>query len=87
MNIKTLGSPPLGAHWSYGSEHMCRIGKKDAAKMLAPFPLPKIGYETVAAGSRAVGELTVQNISGDYYAASVQWPINKWPAAFGEVAE
>lgn len=85
--VRSIGAPPSGVHWSMGSRYMQRISKPDAASLLAPHPLPRMGYETDAAtaGDEWSGRhrLTVQNISGHFYLAcpSAQW--DAWPALFG----
>lgn len=83
MKVLSLGSPPLGAHWSFGPDHMCRISEAVARRLLKSYPLPRIGYETVAAGSRQTGELYVQNISGHYYLACATASMRLWPELFG----
>lgn len=87
MKIKSLGAPPIGAHWSYGGDYMMRISKSDAAKLLRPHHLPLMGYETEAARRVGGDSLFVQNISGHFYLCATGVTIDQWTAAFGvEVA-
>lgn len=82
--------PPAGCGWFYGPDHMTRISEATAKKLLNPYPLPKIGHETVAA-SRVVERtfnkerhvLTVANISGSYFLGSVSVPVLRWGPVFG----
>jgi hypothetical protein len=84
QSIRSLGAPVAGAHWSYGPDYMCRISESSARKLLHPHRLPRMGYEIDAYRDGLSGPLlTVQNISGDFYAASYNTPIDAWPDAFG----
>lgn len=89
ITVRSLGAPILGAHWSMGPDYMQRIGRADAARMLAPHPLPRVGYESTAAHRTRPGffagadVLTVQNIGGDFYAACCSARIEEWPSLFG----
>lgn len=83
MRIQSLGTPNSGAHWSYGPDHMCRIGKAVALKLCGMYPMPQMGSETVVAITRAARPLTVQNISGEYFLASTSHAIAQWPDVYG----
>jgi hypothetical protein len=82
--------PPADCGWFYGPDYMVRISEEAAKKLLDPYPLPKVGNETVAA-DRVVNhtfskdrlELTVANISGSYFLGSFSVPILYWKPVFG----
>ena len=83
MRIQSYGAPIKGAHWSYGADYMCRIGKATALKLCGMYPMPRMGYEVAVAIARDAAPLMVQNISGDYYLASTSDSIDRWPAVYG----
>ena len=83
MRIQSFGAPISGAHWSYGPDHMCRIGKAVALKLCGMYPMPRMGEERTVAITRMAAPLTVQNISGDYYLASTSDSIDRWPSVYG----
>ena len=91
ITVKSLGDPVAGAHWSMGAAHMQRIGRADAARLLAPYPVPRIGHETHARskpgphGFRHV--LTVQNLGGLLFAASCTDTVQTWPGLLGVTVE
>jgi hypothetical protein len=69
---------------------MARIGEASAKKLLDPYPLPKVGNETVAANrvvertfNKERHELTVANVSGSYFLGSVSVPVLRWGPVFG----
>lgn len=82
--------PPADCGWFYGPDYMARISEATAKKLLDPYPLPKVGNETVAADrfvertfNREHHELTVANISGHYFLGSNSVPILHWGPVFG----
>lgn len=86
--------PPADCWWFYGPDHMTMISKATAKKLLDPFPLPKVGYETVAADrfvertfNKERHELTVAYISGHYFLGSTSVPILLWGPVFGVEVE
>ena len=83
MKIKTTGTPPNGAHWSYGPDHMRKVSKATARGLCGMFPLPEMGSERlVAFTSDRSNRLYVQNVSGDFYVASETAKIERWPELF-----
>lgn len=93
LAIKSIGAPLSGSTWSMGAEYMQRIDKSDAVRLLDPYPLPRMGYETDARVKVRPGffagrdVLTVQNISGHFYAACTSARISEWPGLFGVTIE
>ena len=89
ITIRSLGPPPMGAHWSMGPDYMVRIGAADAKYVSGGFTLPRMGYECDAREVRPVQwphlplVLTLQNMSGDYYLCSPHARIDQWPDVFG----
>ena len=81
----------VGMGWYYGADHMRRIGRKDAAKLVGLYPLPEVGSEVVVAikpDSLFTRRLYVKNISGHFYVASHDAPVIDWPEVFSvEVKE
>lgn len=82
--------PPADCGWFYGPDYMARIGEASAKKLLDPYPLPKVGNETVAANrvvertfNKERHELTVANVSGSYFLGSVSVPVLRWGPVFG----
>lgn len=69
-----------------GAEWECRVSRAEALRLLAPHPLPRMGYETDIATKRDafgfVFHLTVQNVSGVYVAASCSVPRAQWAEFF-----
>ena len=83
--VKSLGyNLPSGMY--YGPDYMVKISKPNAKAFCGMYPLPAMGSETVIAVAKIQHgfkvELTVQNISGCYYLASSQVPLNEWPETF-----
>lgn len=96
MKVKELTqhrpAPGTGGHWYMGHAYMRAIGKADAARVLMPHPLPRIGYETTAHTARdGRGDrhtLYVQNVSGLFFLSCCSASVDTWPALFGvEVTE
>lgn len=87
LTIKQTCAPPAGAHWSYRPDYMRQIGKAAARALCGMYPLPAIGCETIVAIVPAAwgfkSRLTVQNVSGAYFVASVDTKVCDWPAVFG----
>lgn len=84
--------PGTGGHWYMGHSYMRAIGKADAARILAPHALPRMGHETTAHYARDgrgdAHTLSVQNISGAFFLACCSASVDTWPALFGiEVTE
>ena len=86
IQVRQLGTPPSGNHWSMGPNHMRRISRKSAKGLCGIYPIPEVGYETIVAlkddGYGGKFRLYVQNVSGDYYVASSQVTVEKWPEIF-----
>jgi hypothetical protein len=88
ITVKSIGSPPTGAHWNMGAEYMTRISAHDA-RLLALTQLPRMGYECDVRTVRPVQWphlpliLTLQNLSGHYYLCSPHARIDQWPDVFG----
>lgn len=86
LTITSRGIPPAGAHWSYGPDNMRQIGRAAALKLCGMYPLPGMGHETIvglaADGYGGYRRLYVQNVSGTFYAASVDARVEDWPAVF-----
>jgi hypothetical protein len=85
IEVKSIGAPLRGAHWSMGAKHMQRINRPDAAKLCAPYAAPAIGYErdvSVKPDASFRRVLTVQNIAGHFYLASCTDVVTDWPALF-----
>ena len=79
---------PLPIRLPYGPDYMVRVSTKTARKLCAPHDLPAVGYERDIAApvhppSFYARPLRVQNLSGDYVVASVDMPLNRWPAVYG----
>lgn len=93
FQIKSIGFPPAGTHWSYGAGFMRQVTRATAHALLAEkLPLnkvssPPMGYETVVDRVllAPIGEaiLAIQNIAGDYYVCSCNTPVTSWPETFG----
>lgn len=71
----------------YGQAFELRVSRSRAEKLLAPHPLPRMGYETVIVGNRDEygfqRELVVQNVSGFYVVASHNVYRANWREVFG----
>lgn len=90
--IKQTGLPPADAHWSYGPAWMRRVSRKTAAALCGTYPLPQMGSETIVAvapdGWGGRNRLVIQNVSGDFYVASADAPVDQWATVFRvEVSE
>lgn len=89
ISVADLGNPPLDAHWSYGSTHMRRISKPDAALLCSSVNayLPRIGFETTVGRYMDTWSgyhfLQVQNVADWYYLACATVPVLDWPTVFG----
>lgn len=70
----------------YGVDYERPIGALAAVRILAPFPIPRMGYETDVASNRDeygfVRRLVVQNISGRFVLASAQAKRDEWANVF-----
>lgn len=90
VNALPFHRPPADSNWYYGPDYMVRISEASAKKLLAPHPLPKPGYGTVAVSVKVPpskllwcrAELEVQNISGMFFLASWSHKNSMWPDIF-----
>lgn len=71
----------------FGTEYERRVSKAKAAQLLAPYPLPRMGYETDLSVKRdeygLPRVLTVQNISGQFVVVCCSDPSADWRYIFG----
>ena len=65
-----------------GPEHQARISEATARALCGLYPMPRPGYEVVAAVANHA-RLFVQNLGGLYYIASASVSIPHWPMVFG----
>ena len=70
----------------YGADFEQRISTAKAAKLLHPFPLPKMGHETLLVVGKKYSSthcLYIQNISGTYVLACSSAKQVDWNSIFG----
>lgn len=89
LKIKQTGVPPSAVDntWSYGPRYMRQISRASAVKLCGMYPLPPMGSETVVAVAKdqfGFGwvRLQVQNVSGTFYIASTDIPVDQWVEVF-----
>lgn len=71
----------------FGADYEHRISKARAVELLAPYPLPRIGYETDVSVKRDEYGLplvlTVQNLGGRFVLVCASAPTKDWQSIFG----
>lgn len=69
----------------YGEDYQVPVSTKTARLIAGLYPLPRPGHRITVAIKRGLNGnnlLTLQNMGGDYYIASVDYPVTFWPVAF-----